>query len=69
MAQIKTEGKSADLADKIVIGKLKKIVEERALLTQPFIKDPTKTIGQLIQDLIAKIGENIQVGEIKRMEV
>jgi len=69
LAQIKTEGKSADLADKIVIGKLKKIVEERALLTQPFIKDPTKTIGQLIQDLIAKIGENIQVGEIKRMEV
>ena len=39
------------------------------LLSQPFIKDQTKTIGDLLNEYIAKLGENIKIGEFKRLEV
>jgi len=43
--------------------------EERALLTQAFIKNPEQTIAELVSEKIAKIGENIQVGEFSRLEI
>jgi elongation factor Ts len=69
MEQLKQEGKPAELAEKILLGKEKKFREEGALLTQPFVKNPDITIGDLITEKIHKMGENIQVGEFVRYEI
>lgn len=63
--QAASQGK-ADLAHKIVIGKLEKFYQEVCLLEQPFVKDPDITIKDLITQKIAKIGENIQVRRFTR---
>lgn len=62
-------GKPADIVDKILAGKEKKFREEKALLTQTFVKDGEKTVGALIAEKIQKIGENIQVGDFVRFEL
>ena len=67
--QVKAEGKPENIAEKIVEGKLNKYFEEICLLSQPFIKDQDKTIGTLLTDLIAKIGENIQISRFARFEL
>jgi len=67
--QVAAEGKPAEIAEKILIGKEKKFREELALLTQPFVKDPTKTVQALITENIHRIGENIQVGSFTRFEI
>jgi elongation factor Ts len=66
-AQLK--GKPKEVADKILEGKLSKFYEEKVLLDQPFCKDPSKTISQLLTDLIAKIRENIEIRRFARFEV
>lgn len=43
--------------------------EEMSLLSQPFVKNPDQTVGDLITEMVGKIGENIQVGEFYRMEL
>ena len=63
------EGKPADMADKIVEGQLKKYFAEKTLLEQPFIKNPDQTVGDLVKEHIAKLGENIVVRQIKRIEL
>ena len=68
-AQLANEGKPAEMLEKIMVGKEKKFREESALLTQPFVKNPEITVGELIVEKIGKIGENIQVGEIVRIEL
>lgn len=55
------QGKPAPIVEKIVDGKMKKWYGEVCLLNQPFIKDDTKTIKQLIQELSSTIGEKIEV--------
>jgi elongation factor Ts len=55
------QGKPTQIVEKIVDGKMKKWYGESCLLNQPFIKDDTKTIKQLIQELSATIGEKIEV--------
>lgn len=67
--QLKNEGKPENLVANILAGKEKKFREELALLTQPFVKNPDQTIEELIKEKIGKIGENIQVGEFKRIEL
>lgn len=67
--QLKKEGKPENMLEKIIEGKEKKFREEISLLTQPFVKDPEQTVGGLIAEKIGKIGENIQVGEFRRMEL
>lgn len=67
--QLKNEGKPEAMLEKIMAGKEKKFREESALLTQPFVKDPSKTVGELITEKIGKIGENIQVGDFVRYEL
>ena len=52
-----------------MVGKEKKFREEVSLLTQSFVKNPEITVGELIIEKINKIGENIQVGEIVRLEM
>lgn len=68
-AQLTAEGKKEEMIEKIMIGKEKKFREDSALLTQAFVKNPEVTIGELIVEKIGKIGENIQVGEIVRVEL
>lgn len=67
--QLKQEGKPEELAEKILIGKEKKFREETALLSQPFVKDPSKTVRDLLSESVQKIGENIQVGSFVRYEI
>lgn len=67
--QLKNEGKSENLVPNILLGKEKKFRGELALLTQPFVKNPDQTVGELIAEKIGKIGENIQVGGFSRLEL
>jgi elongation factor Ts len=67
--QVLEEGKPAAIVDKIVDGKIQKFFKESALLAQPFVKDPDKTIEQLITEVSAKTGEKIQVARFARMRV
>ena len=64
--QALTAGKPADVVDKIVDGKLAKFYAESVLLEQPFVKDPDRTVGELIAEKVGKIGENIQVRRFAR---
>jgi elongation factor Ts len=64
-----SEGKPADIASKIVEGQLKKYFAEKTLLEQPFIKNPDITVGQLVKEHISRLGENIVVRQIKRIEL
>lgn len=63
------EGKPADMADKIVEGQLSKYFAEKTLLDQPFIKNPDQTIDQLVKEHISKLGENIVIRQIRRIEL
>lgn len=68
-AQLAQEGKPAEMLEKIMLGKEKKFREESALMTQSFVKDPQKTVGDLIVENVGKMGENIQIGEMTRFEL
>lgn len=63
------EKKPASLHANILAGKEKKFREESALLTQAFVKDPSKTVAQHIAESVAKMGENIRVGGFVRFEL
>ncbi|ADW22310.1 MULTISPECIES: translation elongation factor Ts [Thermus] len=63
------EGKPAQIAEKIAEGRLKKYLEEVALLEQPFVKDDKVKVKELIQEAIAKTGENIVVRRFCRFEL
>lgn len=65
----KADGKPAEMIDKIVEGMLKKHFAERCLLDQPFIKNPDISVGELVKEHIAKLGENIVVRRMSRMQV
>lgn len=67
--QAKDEGKPEHIIEKIVDGRLEKYFAEVVLLEQPFVKDTDKTIGQLITDAVAKLGENISVNRFVRYEL
>jgi elongation factor Ts len=62
-------GKPANVAEKIVDGKMEKYYSDVCLLEQPFIKDPNVKIKDLVTQLIATIGENIVVRRFSRFEV
>lgn len=63
------EGKPADMAEKIVEGQLKKYFAEKTLLEQPFIKNPDQTVGDLVKEHISKLGENIVIRQMRRIEL
>jgi len=65
--QLKKENRPEKIWEKIITGKLKKFYEESCLLKQPFIKEDKKTIEQLVNEKVLKLGENIQIKEIKRV--
>ncbi len=67
--QALNEGKPEKILDKIVAGKLDKYYAEVCLMEQPFVKDGEKTITDIINDAIAKIGENISVKRFVRFHL
>jgi len=68
-AQVLESGKPADIAEKIVEGKIEKFYEEVCLLNQTYIRDTKLKIDDLLQALIAKIGENIKVRRFTRFQL
>jgi elongation factor Ts len=69
VAQAVATGKPQNIAEKIAAGKMEKFYEEVCLLDQPFIKDQTISIGQLIASKVGKLGENIAVRRFARFKV
>ncbi len=67
--QARESGKPDNIVDKIVDGKMSKFYEENCLLDQTFIKDGDMTVQELIKQKIAKLGENITVGDFTRFEI
>ena len=59
--QVRAEGKPEAIVEKIVDGKMNKWYSETVLLEQPYVKDDKKSVGDLLEEAIAKMGENIQV--------
>ena len=68
-AQVEASGKPANIIDKIVEGKLAKFYSEVCLLEQPFIKDDTLTVQDLVQQASAKTGENVVVRRFIRFQL
>ena len=68
-ARAVADGKPEKILDKIVEGRLSKYFEEICLMEQPFIKENTTTIADLIKTKIAKLGENISVARFARFKV
>jgi elongation factor Ts len=62
-------GKPEPVVDRIVAGKMAKFAEDVCLLEQPFIKDPSITVGELVKQKNALLGENIVVRRFARLEV
>lgn len=60
------EGKPENVAEKMVEGRMNKFYEEIVLLEQPFIKDDSKTVGDLLQSLVAELGESIEIRRFAR---
>jgi elongation factor Ts len=69
MAQAKEAGKPEKMLEKIAEGKLKKFYSEVALLDQPFVKEPEKTVSELIKEKMAQLGENMTVGRFCRFQL
>jgi elongation factor Ts len=67
--QMEGQNKPAAVIDKIVDGKLNSFFEQVCLLDQPSVRDPKVTIGQIVQQAIAKLGENIAVARFARFKV
>ena len=65
----KNASKPDQVIDKIVEGRLNKFYEEAVLLDQPFVKDPAKTVGELVTEKVAKTGEKITVRRFSRYKM
>lgn len=67
--ELKTSGKSAEIIAKMAEGKLAKFYEQVVLMEQPFVKDESKKIKDLINDMVAKIGEKIVIKSFARITI
>ncbi len=67
--QVAEMGKPEDIARRIVDGRMQKWTSEQALLTQPYVRDPDKSVGDLLQETIQKVGENVVVRRFTRYEL
>ena len=67
--QIAEMGKPENIAEKIVEGRMKKWVAEQALTTQPYVKETDKTVGELLQETIQKLGENVVIRRFVHYEL
>ncbi len=69
IAAASVENKPAHIVEKIVEGKLEKVYQEIVLLEQPFVKNPDVSIGDMLKEQIAKLGENILVRRFARFQI
>ena len=67
--QARNSGKPEKVIERIVVGRLEKYYQEVCLLDQPFVKNPDITVGQLIKETAAKLGENLQVRRFARFQL
>ncbi len=67
--QALNEGKPEDVIERIVEGRMAKFLDESCLLRQPYVRDDSKTVDELLKENIATIGENIQIRRFVRWEV
>ena len=67
--KVKAEGKPENIVPNIVDGMIKKYFAERCLLNQPFVKNPDVTVGDIVKEANAQLGENIVVRRIARMQL
>ncbi len=65
----KNAGKPEDVLSKIIEGRLNKFYEDNVLVDQPFVKDPSKTVGELVTEKIASIKENISIRRFTRYKM
>lgn len=68
-ADPKNANKPADILEKIIEGRLNKFYEENVLVDQPFVKDPAKTVGDLVAEKIASIKENMSIRRFTRYKM
>src|SRR5213076_1050226 len=68
-AQVAEQKKPEAIRGKIVDGMLKKFYEENVLLEQKFVRDDTRTVGELVKELSAKTGEKVDVRRFARLKV
>ncbi len=68
-AQMLEEGKPEKIIDKIVEGKVEKFYKEICLMSQQYVKDPQKTVDDILKETIAKTGENIQIKRFTRFQM
>ncbi|MEW6638843.1 MAG: hypothetical protein AB1425_18735 [Actinomycetota bacterium] len=57
------------MTKRIVEGRIKKWTSEQALLTQPYVKEPDKTVGDLLEETVQKVGENVVIRRFTRYEL
>lgn len=69
LRRVLEEGKPEAVADKIVSGRMDKFYEELVLMEQPWLKDDNKTISQLLSEVVAEVGESIEIRRFARFEV
>tara|TARA_Y100000310_G_scaffold188360_2_gene188344 strand:- start:573 stop:1157 length:585 start_codon:yes stop_codon:yes gene_type:complete len=67
--QIKDSGKPKEIIDQVIEGKLNKYKDQVSLMSQTWIKDDQKTVKDLINDYIGKVGENVEIRGFKRFEI
>jgi elongation factor Ts len=68
-AQALESGKPEKVIDKIVEGKLAKFFKESCLLNQPYVRNPDVTVADMLNEAIAKIGENITIRRFARFQI
>jgi len=67
--QAKAEGKPDHIIDKIATGKIEKFYSEAVLLEQAYIREPDRTIKDLVTDMVGKLGENITISRFQRFKI
>ena len=67
--QVAGMAKPEEISRRITEGRMNKWISERALLTQPYVKEPDKTVGDLLQETVQKVGENVVVRRFIRYEL
>jgi elongation factor Ts len=67
--QVAEMGKPEEITRRIVDGRMNKWISERALLSQAYVKDPDKTVGDLLRETVQKVGENVVLRRFVRYEL
>ena len=67
--QVAEMGKPEEITRRIVDGRINKWISERALLSQAYVKDPDKTVGDLLRETVQKVGENVVLRRFVRYEL